>query len=384
MILIFDYFETIIHNRSMDFNRGLKTLWEKYYEDKCSFEEMAAFGEELFEHMLEAHRQGVEYAFVKEELPEYAKRYGGDPVRMTAAEEADFLMKCNEMENMPHVPEALAAFEKLGIPMYVLSNSGFTAEALSIAPEKLGIRKYFKQIWSSADFGKVKPSREFFEMAIESALAENPAEKRENIVFVGDTYASDVKGANAAGIDVIWINHKGEQNTENLSVHSISDAGELAGMVKKIREGNMFLDTAFLKNDEIKLVLEKTVEGDAEKEWMPAYHFAICDPDGEKMGVCDLRIGHNEKLYYGGNIGYRVDENYRGHHYAGKACRLLFELARKHQLGYVIITCNPDNLASRKTCDYLGGELLEIAELPEDNDMRADGETQKCIFRFEL
>lgn len=28
MILIFDYFETIVHNKSMDFNRGLKVMWE--------------------------------------------------------------------------------------------------------------------------------------------------------------------------------------------------------------------------------------------------------------------------------------------------------------------------------------------------------------------
>lgn len=44
-------------------------------------------------------------------------------------------------------------------------------------------------------------------MAIEHVLLDNPIEKRENIVFVGDTYNSDVKGANNAGIDVIWINH---------------------------------------------------------------------------------------------------------------------------------------------------------------------------------
>lgn len=72
------------------------------------------------------------------------------------------------------------------------------------------------------------------------------------------------------------------------------------------------------------------------------------------MGSCDLRIGHNENLYYGGNIGYRVEEAYRGNHYAGKACLLLFELARKHDLQYLIITCNPDNAASRKTCEYAG------------------------------
>lgn len=146
----------------------------------------------------------------------------------------------------------------------------------------------------------------------------------------------------------------------------------------------MFIDTSFLCGDEIKLVLEKTVDGDPERNWVPAYHFAICDLNGVKMGVCDLRIGHNENLYYGGNIGYRVDERFRGHHYAGKACLLLFELAKRHDLGYVIITCNPDNIASRKTCEYLGGRLLEIAELPLDNDMREEGATEKCIFRFEI
>ena len=146
----------------------------------------------------------------------------------------------------------------------------------------------------------------------------------------------------------------------------------------------MFFDTTFLKSDEIQLLLEKTVEGNEEKGWVPAYHFAICNLEGTKMGDCDLRLGHNDKLYFGGNIGYRVDEQYRGHHYAGKACLLLFELAKKHELEYLIISCNPDNYPSKKTCEYAGGELLEIVELPPDSDMRERGETEKCIYRFEL
>ena len=144
----------------------------------------------------------------------------------------------------------------------------------------------------------------------------------------------------------------------------------------------MFLDTSFLRNNEINLVLERTSNRDDEEGWVPAYYFAICNQEGMKMGVCDLRIGHNDNLYYGGNIGYTVFEEYRGHHYAGKACLLLFELAKMHQLEYVIITCNPDNYASRKTCEYAGGELLEIVELPEGNNMRERGDTEKCIYKF--
>ena len=60
----------------------------------------------------------------------------------------------------------------------------------------------------------------------------------------------------------------------------------------------MFMDTDFLKNDEIQLLLEKTVDGDIGRNWVPAYHFSILDADGTRIGVCDLRIGYNDNLYY--------------------------------------------------------------------------------------
>ena len=146
-----------------------------------------------------------------------------------------------------------------------------------------------------------------------------------------------------------------------------------------------FLDITFLSDDEIDLRLQKTVEGNAEKEWLPAYHFSIFDKRGNEVGVCDLRIGHNTKTYYGGNIGYRIYEPFRGHHYAGKACVLLFKLAKMHGMDYLIITCNPDNYASKKTCEYVACRLVETVELPEDNDMRIEnGETHKCIYRKDL
>lgn len=147
----------------------------------------------------------------------------------------------------------------------------------------------------------------------------------------------------------------------------------------------VFLDTSFLESGEIKLVLKRTAEADPVRKWVPAYYFDICDKNGTVMGECDLRIGYAEGLYYGGHIGYSVREEYRGSHYAAKACRLLFLLAKKHGMDHLFITCDPDNYPSRKTCEYLHGELLEIAILPEDNDMRVrDGDTEKCVYRFEL
>lgn len=97
-----------------------------------------------------------------------------------------------------------------------------------------------------------------------------------------------------------------------------------------------------------------------------------------------MRIGYNQNVYYGGNIGYIVIPEYRGHHYAGKACKLLFLLAKQHGMDYIVITCNPENYASRKTCEYVGGRLKETVDLPVENDMYQEGERVKCIYRFEL
>ncbi|MCR5665117.1 MAG: GNAT family N-acetyltransferase [Oscillospiraceae bacterium] len=144
-------------------------------------------------------------------------------------------------------------------------------------------------------------------------------------------------------------------------------------------------DASFLRTDEFFLRLDRSSEADPERELVPACHFSICDPDGTVMGRCDLRVGHNEKLYYGGNIGYGIFPDCRGRRLAEKACRLLFELARRLGMTYLYITCSPDNLPSRRTCERLGGKLLEIAELPEDNDMRRDRRcTHACIYRYEL
>ena len=231
MILIFDYFETLLNSRSMDFNRGLKVFWENYYQDKCTFEEMKAYGEELFEELLLRHKEGYEYPFVKEEVPLYAKKFGGDVVPLSVEEEADFLMRCNDFELENGTAEFLARCSQKNIPMYVLSNSGFTGGALIEILNRFGIGKYINKLWSSAEFGRIKPDREFFELAISTALSENPNEKREDIIFVGDMYDTDVIGAHNAGIKAAWLNKKGGVDTNNLASY---EASSIKGLSKFI------------------------------------------------------------------------------------------------------------------------------------------------------
>ncbi|WP_066194991.1 GNAT family N-acetyltransferase [Gracilibacillus timonensis] len=146
-----------------------------------------------------------------------------------------------------------------------------------------------------------------------------------------------------------------------------------------------FLDFDRIYGKELDLHLYKTIPGNSEKDWIPAYHFDITlHGESYSIGKIDIRIGHNQQLYYGGHIGYEIYSKYRGHHYEGKAVQLIAQVARAHQMGAVLITCNPDNMASRKTCEYIGATLLEMVDLPPENDMYQRGEKQKCIYSYSL
>lgn len=158
----------------------------------------------------------------------------------------------------------------------------------------------------------------------------------------------------------------------------------LSVFLSKRKENKMFYNTEDLKDNEIYLKLRKTCDAQPQKAWLPAYYFEICLLNGTKVGVCDLRIGHNTNTYLGGNIGYTVDEPYRGNHYALKACKLLFTLAKKHDMDYLIITCKPDNIPSYRTCEHLGGDLLEVKDLPKDHDLCRQGYTNVNVYRFDL
>ena len=144
-----------------------------------------------------------------------------------------------------------------------------------------------------------------------------------------------------------------------------------------------FFKFDLLSDGEIDLSINLNKVGDETLGYLPAYHYNIKEHGmHEVVGQIDIRIGHNINTFYGGNIGYGIEEGYRGKGYAAKAVLLLKNVARKHHLKEVIITCNPDNLASRKTAEKAGGILLEIVDLPEDNEMYKLGERQKC--RYEL
>ena len=136
--------------------------------------------------------------------------------------------------------------------------------------------------------------------------------------------------------------------------------------------------------------------GDPSRSRLPSYQFWMHWRDDTAAGRAgrrpiriaggiSLRIGSNYgiEMYYG-NFGYHVYPPARGRHFALRACRLLLPVARSHGMSVLWITCNPDNYASRATCQSLGAQLVEIIPVPPQDPLYARGDFEKCRYRLEL
>lgn len=71
--------------------------------------------------------------------------------------------------------------------------------------ESLGLSGFFDGVFVSDEIGYAKPDVRFFEFVLAAA-----GTKKEECLVIGDSLTSDIKGANASGIESIWFNPKGK------------------------------------------------------------------------------------------------------------------------------------------------------------------------------
>ncbi len=115
-----------------------------------------------------------------------------------------------------------------------------------------------------------------------------------------------------------------------------------------------------------------------------AHVFNIIVPEMKRVvGRCEYRYEEGEDLYYYGHVGYVIYPPYRGHAFAYQACKKMFAyLYQKKGLHEYIITCNPDNIASKKTILRLNGQYLKTFDIPADHELFALGDYQKECYRI--
>ena len=97
----------------------------------------------------------------------------------------------------PIFEESKQFFEMCPVPIYVVSN--IDRDDVLKAIEYHGLKP--NGIFTSEDAKSYKPRKELFQFVLNSTGL-----SAEQVVHIGDSLSSDVKGASAVGINAIWIN----------------------------------------------------------------------------------------------------------------------------------------------------------------------------------
>lgn len=124
---------------------------------------------------------------------------------------------------MPGAKKALDELSKT-YKLGMITNGPHKSQLIKI--QKLGIEEYFHPLLISESFGVAKP-----DPSIYWAACQEMGLKPEEVIYVGDTFSTDIVGAIQAGLVPIWYCYEREGIT-NLAVKQVRDYSELVSYIK--------------------------------------------------------------------------------------------------------------------------------------------------------
>jgi YjjG family noncanonical pyrimidine nucleotidase len=112
--------------------------------------------------------------------------------------------------------------------MAIITNGLKEVQRPRISLTKIG--HYFETIVVSDEIGHAKPDAAFFDYTFNQIRQP----KKEEVLVIGDSLNSDIKGGNNYGMDTCWCNLKQEENTSNQQpTFEINDLKELTKYISR-------------------------------------------------------------------------------------------------------------------------------------------------------
>lgn len=127
----------------------------------------------------------------------------------------------------PHAWEMLNLCREKGYLQYAVTNGTRIAQERKLANS--GVGEILDDVYISEVVGVEKPMIGFFDRVFADIFAKKGSFERDQILIVGDSLTSDMKGGCNAGIRTCWFNPYGKENGSGLKLdYEISDLGQLA------------------------------------------------------------------------------------------------------------------------------------------------------------
>ena len=111
---------------------------------------------------------------------------------------------------MPNAVEIINYFRLNNIKLSIITNGLKDVQISRI--EKSGLKTNFEHIFISEIIGVAKPDKRYFDFV--TNILSN---KKDELLIVGDSITSDIKGGVDYGIDTVWFNYAKKKNTTRIS-----------------------------------------------------------------------------------------------------------------------------------------------------------------------
>lgn len=125
-------------------------------------------------------------------------------------------------------PELLRELKRRGARIAIVTNNIVSEQVSKV--RRLGLEPHVDALVVSEAVGASKPSKAIFEHALAEIDAEEP-----EAVMLGDSWAADIEGAVAAGIDAVWFNPRKSprpaQHPHVREIHQLEPPAVIADLV---------------------------------------------------------------------------------------------------------------------------------------------------------
>ena len=146
-----------------------------------------------------------------------------DPARCNR----DYLTALGEgVYPLPYAEEVCRELVRRGHKLYILTNAVASVQRSRLLGSVFAA--LITAAFISEDAGASKPDRAYYDYV----RAQVPELTAENCLVIGDSLATDIRGANNAGLPCCWFNPKGRAPSEGLRIdHTITDLRQLLDIV---------------------------------------------------------------------------------------------------------------------------------------------------------
>ena len=134
------------------------------------------------------------------------------------------LGRCNVP--LPHAEAVCRELVRRGHKLYILTNAVASVQRSRLLGSVFAA--LITAAFISEDAGASKPDQAYYDYV----RAQVPELTAENCLVIGDSLATDIRGANNAGLPCCWFNPKGQAPLEGLRIdHTITDLRQLLDIV---------------------------------------------------------------------------------------------------------------------------------------------------------